>query len=465
MKLRKGQILDLEIESMAFGGAGVSHYEGMAIFVDKVVPGDKVRASLKRIKPRFAEAELIELVYKSPMRVEPRCAYFEKCGGCQFQSLPYEDQLALKKQHVIDTFERIGKLQNPPVNEPIGSKDQYFYRNKMEFSFGYDEEMNFALGLHVPGRRFDILDLNECHLQSEFTVQILNNVREFCLANNWMPRKIFAGEGFLRSLIIREGKRTGEVLVNIATVEEVPDHFLAGFESFRDMLLSIEPAESEKSITSILWSRVINRRGEPKRIEEKIIYGKDVLTEHLELRNGDQLSFDIKPQAFFQVNTYQAEVLYSQVIDLALQKPIDLAFDLFCGTGTIGMFLSKHASKVVGVEMNSEAVEAAKINLEKNDITNMEFFVGNVADILKDLTEKPSLIVIDPPRAGLTEKMVNLVNDFGTERLIYISCNPGTLARDTLWFKDLGFEVKEIRPVDMFPNTYHIECVCLLERV
>lgn len=466
MILKKGEIVEFDIHALAFGGQGLGKYNGLTVFVEGTMPGDKVKAALTRIKKNFAEAELVEIVTPAEDRCTPRCPYFglskgetPKCGGCQFQFMPYQKQLEFKKQNVIDSFERIGKIYDPPVADVFGCKDEYYYRNKMEFSFGYDKDMNFALGMHVPGRRYDVLDLKECYLQSEFSTSIVNKIRDFALSHNLKPYRFENNEGELKSLYIREGKRTNEVMVNLVCSEnEVKEEDL---KKLVDELLGLPQG---KKIVSIYYSKVINRRGSPKQIKEILLHGKKAITEKLILENGDELEFDILPQAFFQVNTLQAEVLYSQVLKLAGDRNYETAFDLFCGTGTIGLFLAKHCDKVLGLEISEEAVKAARTNATKNKIFNVDFYVGDVNKALRTVRERPSLIVVDPPRAGLTEKIIKQINDFGASRIIYVSCNPATLARDCNWLKDYGYSVKSIQPVDMFPHTYHIENVCLLER-
>jgi 23S rRNA (uracil1939-C5)-methyltransferase len=462
MQLRKGQILEFDIGSLAFGGAGIGKHEGLTIFVEKTMPGDRVKASLTKIKNNFCEAKLVEVVKESADRIKPRCPYFGICGGCQLQFMPYEKQLELKKQQVIDAFERIGKIYNPPVADILGSKDHYYYRNKMEFSFGYDDKMNFAFGMHVPERRFDILDLKECHLQSDFSSRLVNFIREFSIEKEWKPAKVLTAEGLLKALYVRESRRTNEVMINLVTSEYLPENFEKELEEFAEKILEVK--SDDKKIASIYWSKVINRGGAPKQIKEKLLYGKAALTEKMILESGDELDFDILPQAFFQVNTLQAEVLYSQTLKFGLLNNHKMVFDLFCGTGTIGLFFAKHVEQVLGIELNEQAVQAARENARKNKIFNIDFFTGDVSKVLDSVRERPSLIVIDPPRAGLTEKMIKKINDFGSNEIVYVSCNPATLARDAAWLKEYGYQVEAIQPVDMFPHTFHIECVCYFKR-
>lgn len=467
MQLRKGQIVEFDIEKIAFGGNGLGKSEGRVVFVAGTMPGDRVKAAFTKIKDSFSEADLVEVVKKSPDRIEPRCKFFDRCGGCQFQFMPYEMQLQIKKQQVIDAFERIGHLENPPVGEIIGCENQYYYRNKMEFSFGYDEKMEFCLGMHLPGRRYDILDLTECHLESEFSSQIVNSVREFMKMTSWPPFKYSLGEGFLRALYIREGKRTNEVMINFVTSDDLPKDFEEKILEFGEVVKNLRGKNAdggEIKVTTLYHSQIISRRGVPRKTKETLLFGKRTLTEKLILKNGDELTFEILPQAFFQVNTFQAEILYSQVIDFALRKTNNVIFDLFCGTGTIGLFLAKHAEQVFGIELNIDAIRTARENAQFNKIFNIDFLVGDVGKLLHQMKDRPSLIVIDPPRMGLTNEMIGKMADFDAQTIIYVSCNPATCARDYALLTKYGYKMQEIMPVDMFPNSAHIECVCLLER-
>lgn len=461
MDISKGQVIEFDVSALAFGGNGIGKYEGLTVFVNDSMPGDRVKAAVTKIKPKYWETKLVEVVKPATDRVEPKCRYSGVCGGCQLQFMPYEKQLEYKRQQVVDCFERIGKFANPPVGLAMGSENVFYYRNKMEFSFGYDIDMNFTLGMHVPGRKFDIMDLEECHLESQLSYEIVNKTRDFMRETGWPPFKYSNGDGFIKGIFIREGKRTGEVMINLRTSDKTPEDFKSKINEFVQVLLAIEPGEME--IVSIYWSEDISVRGQPRKIKEHLLYGRATINEQL-IVGDDRLEFEIRPQSFFQVNTLQAEVLYSQVLRLAQQQEHKVVFDLFCGTGTIGLFLAKHVEKVIGIELNEESVKAARENARKNNIFNIDFFVGDVGKALEKIKEKPSLIVVDPPRAGLTEKMIQKISDFNSPAIIYVSCNPATLARDCDWLKEFGYKLKNVQPVDMFPHTYHIENVCLLSR-
>ncbi len=457
MQLKKGQIIELSIKKLAFGGKGIGEYQGRKVFVDSVVPGDTVQASFTRIKPKYAEAKLVEVTDPSSDRIKPRCAHFDTCGGCQIQFLPYEKQLEYKEQHVRDCFQRIGGIENPPVNTIIGAKEPFFYRNKMELSFGYDKEMDFAFGFHIPGRRFDIVDVHECHLQSPQAVKIINSTREIALKHHWQPRMYAENKGFLKNLVIRDGKRTGELMVNLITTPDFPAAFPDQLSEFTTQMQSL-------GATSIYWSQKIAQRGTPTRLEEKLLAGKKTLSETMRLQDGSELTFEILPQAFFQPNTHQAEILYSKIVELASIKHHQLIFDLFCGTGTIGLFLAQHSEHVLGIELNPDAIAAAVKNAQSNRIFNIDFYTGSTGKVLENINERPTLVVVDPPRAGLNPNLIKQISDYGTDELIYVSCNPATLARDAQELDQYGFKLQSAQPVDMFPHTYHIENVCLFQR-
>ncbi len=462
MQYKKGQIIDLKIDSVASLGQGIGEYEGMKVFVDGTVGGDRVKAAFTRIKKNYAEAELKEIKTASADRINPVCPHFEKCGGCQFQYLAYDKQVEMKKTYVIDALERIGGIKNPPVCEVKKMEEPFNYRNKMEYSFGYDSDMNYALGFHVPKRRYDIVDIESCALQPVFFNEILNAVKRFSSEKNWLPYRYSVNEGFMRSLYIREGLNTGQVMVNIVTDEDLPDNFNEEIRELAGILKKLK--DDRRKTVSIYHSVRISRRGMPKRITENLLFGEKSFFEKMTLRNGDSLKFEILPQAFFQVNTKQAEVLYSEVIEMAAEKTHGVIYDLYCGTGTIGLFLAKYADQVYGIEISPEAIQAARENAKINNIFNMDFLAGDTTKMLKNVRELPSLIVVDPPRAGLNEKIIRKINHLSPKSIIYVSCNPASLARDTKMLMEFGFRLKKVKPVDMFPQTYHIETVSLLER-
>lgn len=450
MQLKKGQEEIIEIESVAFGGKGIGKFEDIVVFVPKVITGDKVKVSFKKIKKRYIEAELVEIVSESDLRKESKCKHFkEGCGGCTWQFLSYEEQLKLKEQHVKDAFLRLGGFEDANVLSIIGCEHPFYYRNKMEYSFGDTVDREFALGLHLPKRRYDILNVEECFLLSEESNEILNTVREWALDKDLEHYNFRENTGVLRNLIIREGKNTDETMVNLV----INYGHLDKVKDFADLIKA----------DSVYVTEVRVEKGRRTEKIEHFLKGNSVLNEELVLQDKSRLRFEILPQAFFQPNTYQAQILYSEAVKAANLTGEENVVDLYCGTGTIGLFLSKFAGGVFGIEINESAIENAKKNAQLNGIENVDFMVGDVSKILSDLELEADVVVVDPPRAGLKGKAHEDIIKFGPKRIVYVSCNPSTLARDCSVFKDAGYSLISVQPVDMFPQTYHVENVALLE--
>lgn len=465
-KLKRGETIEIEIKTLAFEGGGIGDYEGLKVFVEGTMPGDKVLVYVFKVKRNFALARLVEIIEKSKDRIEPICENANVCRGCQMQFIPYQKQVEFKKKHIEDCLQRIGGFKDVTVSEMIECKNKFYYRNKMEFSFGYDAEKNFTLGMHAPNRRFDILDLKKCYLQSQFSSAILAVVRKFAIEKDFKPFNFGNGDGDFRALYIREGKRSGEVMVNIVTSDNLSQETVDDISELSvrlSNLISVAEGEEDKKIVSIYWTKIISKKGVPRSDRSTLLFGKNAISEKM-IIDEDELNFDIYPQSFFQVNTFQAEELYKVVRDLAIENSQGVVFDLFCGTGTIGLFLAKHVNQVIGVELVEDAVKSARENALKNSIFNADFYLGDVFKKLAEIKERPSLVIIDPPRAGLTEKTIEKLNEFSPSQIIYVSCNPATLARDLKLFSEFGYEIKTLKGVDMFPQTYHIECVCLLEK-
>lgn len=452
-KPKKGSELELTVQGLAFGGKGIGEMDGFKLFIPDVAPGDQIQARVTKVKSRYGEARALKILKPSPQRVNPRCKHFDTCGGCKWQFISYEDQLAVKEQHVRDALERIGGL-DVDVLPIIPNDSPWFYRNKMELSFGPgSDEHQVMLGFYPPGYHYEVFDLETCFLQSELVAELAQKVRTWANANGVPHYRSDTHEGVLRNLIIREGKNTGEVMVILVTSTSVFEHR----ESF------IALFENDPRITSLYWNTVYQVPGQPTWIEENLLKGKAVLTESLKLENGQILEFDILPQAFFQTNTRQAEKLYTKVMDLAELTGEEVVFDLYCGTGTIGLFCAHKAKQVVGVELNESAVDSARNNALKNGIKNASFYLGAVEKRLASLDQKPDVVIVDPPRAGLGDPVVDQVGAFGAKRVVYVSCNPTSFARDAKKFEELGYTLKSVQPVDMFPQTYHVELVSVFE--
>ncbi|MCP4401236.1 MAG: 23S rRNA (uracil(1939)-C(5))-methyltransferase RlmD [bacterium] len=450
-----GDRVELSLESLALGGEAIARVDkGMVVFVRGGIPGDRGIVEIIKRKRRFATGKLVELLESSPLRIEPRCEYFGRCGGCKWQYLKYEDQLKFKQQQVLEAFRHIGKLQEIRVNDIIGMESPWYYRNKMEFSFGQDEEEGLILGQHYAGRWDKKIDLQNCYLQSEDSVEIFALCRDFVRKQQLTVFSSDTEEGLLRHLVVREGKHTGDIMVNVVTSGE---HF-PQMDRFVRYLSAGMPR-----ITAIVHT--INRRkGQSSQGQEEILlYGEPTIQETI---NG--LSFEISAQSFFQTNSLQTEILYQTIRRMAEIPHGGTAVDLYCGTGSIALHLAPQSKMVYGIELVEDSILNARKNAKRNKIENVEFHCGEVQKVLPTLEfEQPDVMVVDPPRAGLSKKVVGHLLKADSRQIIYVSCNPATLARDVAMISDGGYSIREIQPVDMFPHTYHIETVVNLvkERV
>lgn len=450
LQYKKGEIIEVEIEKMAFGGIGIGKLENKIVFVENTVPGDVVNVSLTKIKPNFFEAKLVEFIKESESRIEPRCRHFHECGGCSFQYLSYENQLTIKEQQVKEALEHIGGFKNPKIKPIIGNKKPWFYRNKMEFSFYLDDEENLLVGLHPKGYRYEVFELKECFLQTDKTAEIVHLMQEFGREHNLKPFNFKKGTGLLRSMIIRFGRRTNERMINLI----VSDEEFKFKNEFKKLF--------EKFATSIYITQIIQKKGIKTEVKQELIFGKKVIIENMEISPSNKLKFEILPQAFFQPNTLQAEKLYSLVLEMGDIKKEDVVFDLFCGTGTIGLFIAHKAEKVYGADENIAAIENAKKNAQLNNIPNVEFIAGDAYKVVKEWGIKPDITIVDPPRSGLNKKLCDKLAKLKVRTIIYVSCNPSTQARDMKILKQGGYKLVSTQPVDMAPQTYHIETVSKL---
>ncbi|MDZ7290283.1 MAG: 23S rRNA (uracil(1939)-C(5))-methyltransferase RlmD [candidate division KSB1 bacterium] len=469
--LKKGLEVELDIESLAFGTKGVSRLNGYVIFVEEALPGQRVRAQILKKKKDYAEARTLAVIRQSPSFVEPRCRHFEDCGGCLLQNLRYDVQLASKQQQVTEILTHLGGLADPPVLPIIGSPQIFFYRNKMEFSFSRQRwvtraEMasgesgfskDFALGLHARNSYAKTLTIEECHLQSSLSNRILDAVRAFTEKHRLLPYTTFGHTGFWRFLVIREGKRTGEVMVNVITTD-VPGGREA-VQQLADALLAEVP-----QITTIVHNLNRSKAQVATGEEEFVLHGPG----HLHERLGPFV-FRISANSFFQTNTEGAERLYQVVRDFAALTGEETVYDLYCGAGTISIFVSQQARQVIGFEIVPQAIHDAGVNCRLNAVMNCEFILGDLKDelaqvpILTRRWGKPDVVIIDPPRAGMHPKVVKKIIELAPKRIIYVSCNPSTLARDVKELSVTGYRLKKAQPVDMFPHTSHIEVVGVLE--
>jgi 23S rRNA (uracil1939-C5)-methyltransferase len=442
---RKGDELELRIDRLAHGGAGVARSDGYVVFVRGAVPGDLVRARITRSKRSFGEADAIALVEPSPERIEPRAAH----PGAPWQVLPYERQLEEKEEQVRDALKRIGRFESPPVEPIVPALEEFHYRNKLEYSFGEDEKSGeLALGFHRQGR-FDLIDDVERDILASARVdELRETVKAWCREQGLSAWDRRSQQGLLRNLVVREGRRTGQLQARIVTSP--------GGSFDIDALAATVPADS------LLWTRAAGVAETVREGDTQIVKGPAALEEEL-----SGLRFRISPDAFFQTNTEMAERLYGAAAELAGLSGREKVLDLFCGIGTIALVLALDAGEVWGVEIVEEAVADAIENARLNGIDNAHFFAGDVRLAMRPLLEEsgsPDVVVVDPPRAGLSQKVVRRVLEAEARRIVYVSCNPTTLAPNARQMADAGYELKTVRPVDMFPQTPHIECVALLER-
>jgi 23S rRNA (uracil1939-C5)-methyltransferase len=449
----KGEELEVRIDSLAYGGNGVGRIDGFVVFVRGGLPGDLVRARATKVKRGFAEATKTSLIEPGPNRVEAPCRHFGVCGGCRFQDLAYEQQAAAKETQVRDALVRLGGFADPPVEPIVHSRSIYGYRNKLEYSFAAaPDDRGFVLGFHRAGRWDQVIDVEECLLTTEVGNAIREAVKEWARAEGLEPYDQEAQTGYLRHLVVREGRNTGQVLVLLVT---------APGERF-DVDFLIETLTRFPEVRSIHWA-VNDRPAEVTNLPTRLLWGEPWIEEELL-----GLRFRVRPNAFLQTNTEMAETLYALAREAAALTGSETVYDLYCGIGTIGLALAGDAASVWGVEISEESVACAIENAELNGIGNARFFAGNVGQSLEELAEHagaPDVVVVDPPRAGLAGKALRRLGALQAARIVYVSCNPTTLASDLAVLRDeYGYELVRCTPVDMFPHTPHIESVSLLQR-
>ena len=442
-----GDELELVVESLAHGGRGVARSEGYVLFVQGAIPGDRVRARVFKRKRSYGEARVSELLEPAPDRIEPRAPH----PGAPWQVLPYERQLEEKQAQVVDAFARIGGFERAPVAPIVPAIEQWRYRNKLEYSFGQDPDGRLVLGFHPPGSWREVVEVGEDVLASGAIDDLRGRVRDWCEQEGLSPHDRDSHTGFLRNLVVREGRRTGQLQVRLVTS---PGDFRAAHFA--------EVADAHSS----LWTRTAGLAEVTRDGESRLLAGDGLIEERLEL-GGRTLRFHISPDAFFQTNTEMAERLYSVAAELAALTGSERVFDLFCGIGTIGLALAADAGEVWGVEVVEDAVADAIGNAELNGIENAHFFAGDIRTAARPLLERagqPDVLMVDPPRAGLSQKIVRRIVEMGAKRIVYVSCNPTTLAPNARQLVDAGWTLERVQPVDMFPQTPHIECVAHLER-
>lgn len=478
--MKKGDLLELEITGYAFEGKGIAkiikelhtqnedNAKKFVVFVDGSYPGDKVIAQIKKIRSSYAEAKVKEILTKSPLRIKANCKFFGICGGCKSQDLNYEQQIKFKEEQVKDIFERIGGFSNLEIESIIPAEKIFFYRNKMEYSFAdkrwlsEDEigsmqeipDKDFALGLHIPGLYDKVLDIDSCWLQSEVSNSILNFTRDFFKNQQILPYSAQKHTGFLRNLVIKQSFLKKDLMINLVVAEENERLFT----QYKEELLTRFP-----HITTIVYN--INKK------LSQVAYGDYEIISHGSGFIYDLIGkwkFRISANSFFQTNTSQAEKLYSTALEFARFKGDEIVYDLYSGAGTIPIFISENVKQIYGFESVEPAIEDAKVNIGLNNVTNFEPMLVDlnksfIPIIQGNKYQRPDVIIADPPRSGMNPKTVKDILELMPKKIVYINCNPSTQARDIKLLCEGGYKLIKLRPVDMFPHTYHIENVALLQ--
>ncbi len=460
MPVKKGQIHEVRVEDIAFGGKGFAKIEGLAVFIEGGVPGDLVNIRIVKKKKNHAEARVVELIAPSPSRIEPKCKYSGFCGGCKWQFLDYEKQLKFKQQHVAEALEHIALVQGTPVFETIPSKPFFGYRNKMEFScsdrrwlmpheLGSEQDIGFALGLHVPGTFYKVLDNDYCLLHPDLGNDLLSEARRYIKESGIPVYGLRSQQGFWRFLMLRHSFDRDQWMINIITSSENKK----AVQPLADLLMEKYP-----NVVSVM-NNITSRKSSVAIGEYEInLAGESHITDKI----GDY-EFDISANSFFQTNTRGAEKLYAVAKQYADLKGSENVLDLYCGAGTISIYLSAQAATVTGIELSESAIADAEKNCVGNTIENCRFISGDVKEKLAHVSSKPDVIIIDPPRTGMHKSVLNQVVEILPPKIVYVSCNPATMARDLLVLKE-HYHIEKVQPVDMFPHTFHIEAVAKLVR-
>ena len=446
----------LDIISQGYEGEGIAKIDGYPIFIEGALQGEKVKVKIVKVKKSYAYGKLLEIIEKSEGREEPKCSNYKRCGGCSIQHMNYKKQLDFKWNRVKDCISKIGGISKEIVNYPIGmNENPYRYRNKVQLPIG-KVNGEIVIGFYAP-RSHNIINIDSCLIQDEVADNVAKLTKEWINKYNIEPATIdgeFNPSGILRHIMIRKAFKTGEVMVVlVATKEKVPfiDEFkkiiIENIEGIKSIVLNVNP----KNTNVILGEKCIT------------LYGKDIIQDYI-----GNFKFNISPLSFFQVNPKQTEILYNKALEYANLTGKETVFDAYCGTGTITLFLSQKAKKVYGVEIIEPAIINAKENAKLNNVENAEFFVGKSEEIIPQLINegiKAEVIVVDPPRKGCDIKLLDAIGETKPEKIVYVSCDPSTLARDLKILEEKGYKTIKVQPVDMFPQTSHVETVVLMSKV
>jgi 23S rRNA (uracil1939-C5)-methyltransferase len=449
---QRGDTLTLSIDSLAYGGAGVARTEGYVVFVAGGLPGDRVQAVVGKRKRSYAEARAVEILEPGPDRIEPVADH----PGAPWQVLAYDRQLQIKHDQVREALTRIGKLDDVALEDIVPAVQQWRYRNKLEYSFGTGPDGELQCGFHAPGRWDEIVPVTDCLLASEPANAVRDRIVAWCQERGLSAYDRRTGAGLLRNLVVREGRRTGQLQARLVTADRPLD---------RDGLIAATRSgqgPGGDGLEGLLWTRTDGVGETTHGGTTELLAGSDRFNETL-----GGMTFRISSEAFFQTNTEMAERLYATAIEYARPAGRERVYDLYCGIGTIGLLMSPRVAEVWGLELIEPAIADAIANARANEVDNAHFFAGDVRLALRELVQRagrPDVLVVDPPRAGLSQKVVRRVIEAAPSRIVYVSCNPTTLAPNAAQLVEAGYELVRVQPVDMFPQTPHIECVAELVR-
>lgn len=452
LMVKKNEDYIIEITGQTHEGMGVGKIDGFTVFVEGAIFGEKVKVKIVKVLKNYSYGKLLEIIAPATYRANPPCPVVKRCGGCQLQHMSYEGQLKYKTQLVKDAVERIGGLKDIIVHETIGMEEPWYYRNKAQFPVGMNKD-EIHIGFYA-GRSHEIIDTDKCLIQDKGNDEALDVFKDFIINYKISIYDENTGKGLIRHIMTRKGFKTGEVMICIVIngddlpyAEKLVEVFRQRIKGLQTVVLNIN-----KKNTNIIMGD-----------KNKIIYGEGFIYDFI-----GEFKFKISPHSFFQVNPVQTEVLYNRALEYAGLTGKEIVIDAYCGIGTISLFLSKKAKKVYGVEIVGQAIEDARANAKLNGISNVEFILGESETVIPRLYEegiRADVIVVDPPRKGCDEKLLEIIAKMAPKRMVYVSCNPSTMARDLKYLTEKGYEVKEVQPVDQFPQTVHVETVALMSRI
>lgn len=450
INLTPDQIIETEIIDMNHKGQGIAKKDGFVIFVDNAVTGDICKIQITLIKKKYGVGKVIEVLEKSTIRVKPNCKYFHSCGGCQIMNIDYDEQLKIKKHRVVNELKKVSNIENIIVHDTIGMENPFRYRNKGSFPVAKSNG-EIAIGAYEIGSH-KMVDLDSCIIQHETVDEILKTFKIIMNLFKLKPYDEIKDRGLIKHLMIRSNKQNEIMIIIVTAHEKLPYKY-----EIADKLVKEIP-----NIKSIIQNVNIKQTNVILGNKNNVIYGDEIIKDTI-----FDLEFSISPHSFFQVNHTQTEVLYSKTLEYAHLTGKEIVFDIYCGIGTISLLLAKKAKEVYGIEIVKQAIINAKENADKNNIDNAHFFTGKAENIFPELYKKgitADVIVVDPPRKGCEKEVLNTIISMNPKRVVYVSCNPATLARDLKILEDGDYDIKKIQPVDMFPHSMHVECVCLIEK-